>query len=159
MIMRRRIWSKCLPIELWPPADRAAWEAAMRSSDPFDGGGIAAHWSVATRRKTAGGYGRFLFWLKERNELDVTGDPASRITRERLTAYLDDLRRTNRGHTIQCRIQELGDAMQALAPESDWRFIKRAAARLRANTVPASDKRRRLPPIADVIARGYRHDG
>jgi hypothetical protein len=94
----------------------------MRSSDPFDGGGIAAHWSVATRRKTAGGYGRFLFWLKERNELDVTGDPASRITRERLTAYLDDLRRANRGHTIQCRVQELGDAMQALAPEKDWRL-------------------------------------
>ena len=119
----------------------------MRSSDPFDGGGIAAHWSVATRRKTAGGYGRFLFWLKERNELDVTGDPASRITRERLTAYLDDLRRANRGHTIQCRVQELGDAMQALAPEKDWRFIKRAARRLRETTIPIRGQA--LAPTSD----------
>ncbi len=131
----------------------------MRSSDPFEGGGVAARWSVATRRKTAAGYGRFLCWLNERNELDVTGSPAARITRERLAAYLDDLRRTNRGHTIQCRVQELGDAMQALAPESDWRFIKRAAARLRTNTVPARDKRQRLPRIADVIAQGYRMMG
>ena len=49
--------------------------------------------------------------------------------------------------------------MQALSPESDWRFIKRAAARLRANTVPARDKRQRLPRIADVIAQGYRMMG
>ena len=151
-----RTWSKCLPIRLWPPADRAAWEAAMRPSDPFESGGIASRWSAATQRKTAAGYGRYLYWLRERGELDETADPAARITRERLAAYLDELRRTNRGHTIQTRIQELGDAMQALAPNSDWRFIKRAAGRLRANTIPARDKRGRLPRIVDPIAQGYR---
>jgi integrase/recombinase XerD len=156
MIMPRAVWSKCLPIALWPPTDRTAWEIAMRPSDPFEGGSIASRWSVATRRKTAKGYGRFLCWLKDRSELDETAGPAARVTRETLNAYLDDLKRTNRGHTIQCRIQELGDAMQALEPQSDWRFIKHAAARLRATTVPARDKRGRLPPIAEVIARGYR---
>jgi integrase len=151
-----RTWSKCLPIRLWPPADRAAWEAAVRPSNPFESGGIASRWSAATRRKTAAGYGRYLYWLRERGELDETADPATRITRERLAAYLDELRRTNRGHTIQTRIQELGDAMQAVAPNSDWRFIKRAAGRLRANTIPARDKRGRLPRIVDPIAQGYR---
>jgi integrase/recombinase XerD len=151
-----RTWTKCIPIRLWPPADQAAWEAAVRPSDPFESGGIALRWSAATRRKTAAGYGRYLYWLRERGELDETTDPAARITRERLTAYLDELRRTNRGHTIQTRIQELGDAMGALAPNSDWRFIKRAAGRLRANTVPARDKRGRLTRIVDPIAQGYR---
>jgi integrase/recombinase XerD len=151
--MARR-WSKCLPIALWPSADRAAWERAIRPGDPFEEGGIATPWSLATRRKIIGGYGRFLSWLKERNELDETAGPAERITRERLKAYLEDLRSINRGHTIQCRIQELGDAMRALAPECDWGFIKKAAARLRANTIPARDKRGRLLPIADVIAHG-----
>jgi integrase/recombinase XerD len=94
--------------------------------------------------------------LGQRGELDETADPAARITRERLAAYLDELRRTNRGHTIQTRIQELGDAMQALAPNNDWRFIKRAAGRLRTTTIPACDKRARLPRIVDPIARGYR---
>ncbi len=148
-------WSKCLPIRLWPLADRAAWEAAVRPSNPFESGGGASHWSHATKRKTAVGYGRYLCWLRERGELDETADSATRITRERLAAYLDELRRTNRGHTIQTRIQELGDAMQALAPNSDWRFIKRAAGRLRANTHPARDKRGRLPRIVDPIAQGY----
>jgi integrase/recombinase XerD len=147
-------WSKCLPIALWPSADRAAWERALRPGNPFEEGGIAAPWSLATRRKIIKGYGRFLLWLKERNELDETVGPAERITRERLKAYLEDLRTINRGHTIQCRIQELGDAMRALAPECDWGFIKRAATRLRANTIPARDKRGRLLPISEVIAHG-----
>jgi hypothetical protein len=151
-----RTWSKCLPIRLWPSADQAAWEAAIHPNDPFESEGIAMCWSLATKRKTAAGYGRYLCWLGERGELDETADPTARITRERLAAYLDELRRTNRGHTIQTRIQELGDAMRALAPNGDWRFIKRAAGRLRANTIPARDKRGRLPPIVDPIAQGYR---
>src|SRR5262252_10195933 len=113
-MMPRASWSKCLPITLWPSVDRAAWENAIRPGDPFECGGTAASWSDATRRKTIAGYGRFLFWLKERNELDETAAPAARITRERLVAYLEDLTIINRGHTIQCRMQELGDAIQAL---------------------------------------------
>lgn len=156
MIMPGAIWSVCLPIPLWPPAGRAAWEAAMRPRDPFSEGGIASRWSIATQRKTAKGYGRYLCWLKDSGELDETADPAARITRVRLSAYLDDLRIVNRGHTIHNRIQELGDAMRALAPDKDWRFIQVAACRLRASTVPARDKRGMLLRIADVIAQGYR---
>jgi integrase/recombinase XerD len=156
MIMPRAVWSKCLPIALWPAADRAVWQAAIRLGDPFDGGGIASRWSAATQCKTAKGYGRYLCWLKERGELDETAGPAARITREKLSAYLEDLRNTNRGHTIQTRIQELGDAMRALAPDKDWRFIQVAACRLRASTVPARDKPGTLLRMADVIAQGYR---
>ena len=154
--MPKARWTKCVPIALWPPADRAAWEAAMRRRDPFEDAGLATRWSAATRRKTACGYGRFLFWLLERGELDVTADPAARITHERLTSYLEDLRSANRGHTIHNRIQELGDAMRALAPDHEWSFIRRVAARLRADAVPARDKRGRLPPIAEIVAQGYR---
>ena len=87
---------------------------------------------------------------------DETADPATRITRERLVAYLDELRRTNRGHTIQSASKNSATPCERWSPESDWRFIKRAAGRLRANTIPARDKRGRLPRIVDVIAQGYR---
>jgi len=154
--MPRAVWSKCLPVPLWPPACRAAWEAAMRPGDPFEDASVASRWSPATRRKTVRGFGRFLFWLKKQNQLDETSHPTACITQERLTAYLEELRTTNRGHTIQNRIQELGDAMRALAPDVDWGFIRRAAGRLRADTVPARDKLGRMPGIADVLVQGYR---
>jgi hypothetical protein len=98
--------------------DRLAWHAALRPGDVFDPGGTAAAWSAPTQRKTALGYGRFLFWLQQRGELGSDAGAATRVTRERVAAYLGDLRRINRGHTIHNRIQELGDAMRALAPDS-----------------------------------------
>ena len=147
---------KTIPVDRWPEADRTAWSAAHRPGDVLEPGGIASTWSLATRRKTAAGYGRYLQWLAERDELDPAGTPADRVSRERLAAYLTDLRRINRGHTIQNRIQELGDAMRALAPEGDWRWILNAAARLRASTVPAHNKRSRLRSVAELAALGFR---
>ncbi len=152
--MPRAVWSKSLPLALWPPADRAAWQAAMAPGNPFDPGSIASSWSAATRRKTACGYGRFLFWLEERGEVDESVGPSVRITRARLDAYLNEIRRTNRGHTIHSRIQELGDALRAVAPDGDWGFIKRAAGRLRATTIPARSKSGRLPPLSVIIIQG-----
>jgi integrase len=149
-----RPWSNCLPIGLWPTVDRFAWEASLKPGTVFDSGGIASGWSPATRRKTVSGYGRFLFWLKERGELDEALAPATRITHERVAAYLDVLKRTYRGHTIQNRIQELGDAMRAIAPDLDWGWILRAAGRLRADTRPARDKRSRGRPIQELAAIG-----
>ncbi|MGO8918032.1 MAG: tyrosine-type recombinase/integrase [Stellaceae bacterium] len=132
-----------------------AWQAALTPGNVFDPGGVASSWASATQRKTARGYGRFLFWLRERGELDETVDPASRVTPELALAYLQELQRRNAGHTIQNRIQELGDAMRALAPDRDWRWILRAAGRLRADTVPARDKRSRLRPIQELAAAGF----
>jgi integrase/recombinase XerD len=153
--MNRPYRSTVLPFERWPRGDQTAWSAALRPGDVFDGPGIAAAWSAATRRKTVSGYGRFLFWLNERGELAPGFPPATRITRERIAAYLEELRRTNRGHTVQNRIQELGDAVRAMAPDQDWRWMSRAAGRLRANTIPARNKRSKLRSIGELAASGF----
>jgi hypothetical protein len=77
-------WSKSIPVALWPKLDREAWEAALRPSDDiFDARGPASRWSPATRRKTQLGYGRFLFFLDQRGELDPDSFPAARVTRAR----------------------------------------------------------------------------
>jgi integrase len=146
---------KTIPLDRWPEADRLAWIAAQAPGDVLDPGSVASMWSPATRRKTAAGYGRYLFWLAECGELDPAATPAERVTRERLVAYLADLRRVNHGHTIQNRIQELGDAMRALAPTGDWRWILKAATRLRASTTPANDKRLRLRSVGELVALGF----
>ena len=154
--MARLTWSKSLPVGLWPPGDRAAWQAALEPGDVFVPGGVASRWSAATQRKTALGYGRYLFWLQEHGNLDVTSAPAERVKCDLVRAYLDELKRTNRGHTPHNRIQELGNAMRTLAPEDDWKWLLRAADRLRASTIPVQDKRARLRPIADLVAQGFR---
>jgi len=145
-----------MPIPLWPAVDQAAWQAALKAGDVFEPGGVASRWSPATQRKTVLGYGRFLFWLTECGELDTEAAPPARVTRERVAAYLDELRHINRGHTIQNRTQELGDAMRAIAPDRDWRWLLRAAGRIRAGTLPVQDKRGRLRPIGELAGEGDR---
>jgi integrase len=149
-------WSKSIPFDLWPVADQAAWKAAHVLGDVLDPGGVASRWSPPSKKKAERGYGRYLFFLLQRSELDPTTTPAERVTRERLIAYLDELQCTNRGHTPHNRIQELGDAMRALAPDGDWRWILRAAGRLRASTIPAHNKRERVRPIEELVAQGLR---
>ena len=153
--MPKATWSKCLPVAHWPALDRAAWERANVPGTPFEPGGIASRWSKTCRRKTALGYGRYLYFLEQRGGLDKNAAPASRVTHRLLLTYLEELEQTNAGYTIPTRIQELGDAMRALAPERDWGFIKRAAGRLRATTIPAMNKRARLPLLTNVIIQGY----
>jgi integrase len=107
-------------------------------------------------REIALGYGRYLFWLQELGKLDDGLSPAARVTRDLVRSYVEELKRTNRGYTPYNRIQELGNAMRALAPEEDWSWLLRAAGRLRINTIPADDKRARLRPVTDLVAQGFR---
>lgn len=149
-------WSDCVPISLWPPADQAAMEKAHKAGDIFDPGGVASRWSAATRKKTISGWGRYLFFLYQRGELDPMQGPADRISPDRLRAFRAELERTTRGYTVENRLKEVGFALRAMAPEANWNWILRAADRVRARTVPAIDKRARLRPVEDLLRLGFR---
>ena len=64
-------WSKCLPLELWPARDQAAWKAALVLGDLLDPGGVASRWSFVTQCKIVSGYGRYLYFLLLRDELEA----------------------------------------------------------------------------------------
>jgi integrase/recombinase XerD len=142
------------PIVEWPEADQAAWAVAMRAGNPFEPGGLAALWAPATRRKTSNGYGRWIVWLDERGDLDTTAAPAARVTRERVLAYQADLRTMYSPHGVHNALQELGDAMRAMAPDSDWLWITRAADRLRRRARSVRDKASRLQSPERLAALG-----
>jgi integrase/recombinase XerD len=145
----------CLPVECWPALDRRAWEAALKQGDCFEPGGVASQWPPFRLRQVQKGYGRYLHWLADQEMLDASLAPADRITKDRLNRYLAELRRLNAGYTIADRIQELGDALRALAPEQDWGWILRAAGRLRSITIPAKDSSARVRPVEDLVRLGF----
>lgn len=144
----------CLPISQWPATDQSAWQIALTENNPLSPNSAASGWSPATLRKIAAGYGRYLAWLDAHDALDPWDSIANRISHERLATYLEDLSCINRGHTPHNRIQELGNALRALAPDQDWRWIGRAAGRLRASAIPARDKRTKIRPIDELFHAG-----
>jgi site-specific recombinase XerD len=134
----------CLAVEDWPAPDQAAWAAAIQPGNVLEEGGAASHWSPASRRKTASGYGRYLTWLRDTGKLDPSCPPADRVTKELVTAYIADLGACNRGYTVLCRVQELYDAMRVMAPDRDWAWLRRIGSAIRSRTRPAKSKEGRV---------------
>jgi hypothetical protein len=142
---------RCLPVAQWPEADRAAWAAAHRRGGLLDDDGLAASWSPATDTIIAGGYGRFLSYLAETEDLDPTASPRDRITRLRVEAYVDHLRERNHSSTVAGRVRQLGRAAAVMAPDVDWAWLRRMLARLRRMATPARDDRARLMPALTLL--------
>jgi integrase/recombinase XerD len=141
---------RCLPLAEWPEPDRAAWAAAHRRGGLLDEDGLAAAWVPETNSIITRGYGRFLSFLAETGGLDGTVLPADRVTRPRIEAYVARLRDCNHSSTVAARIRELSRAVAVMAPEIDWVWLRRIAARLRRMSRPARDDRVRLVPATTV---------
>jgi integrase/recombinase XerD len=141
---------RCLPIAKWPEPDRNAWAAAHRRGGLLDQDGQAAAWAVATSDLIARGYGSFLSFLVQTEALNGMVAPDARITRPRIEAYVAYLRERNHSSTVAARILQLIRAVAVMAPEVDWTWLRRIAARLRRMARPARDDRARLPPAATI---------
>ena len=142
---------RCLPVAQWPETDRTAWMAAHRRGGLLDDDGLAASWAPATSSLIAAGYGRFLSYLAETEDLDPTASPRDRVTRPRVEAYVADLRERNHSSTIMGRIRQLGRAAAVMAPDADWAWLRRMLARLRRVATPARDDRARLMPAPTML--------
>jgi len=145
---------RCRPIEAWPIPDRRAWDAAMARGDILEPGGAGADWAPLSRRKMSKGYARWLNWLETHRLLDPEATPATRITPERLHAYVADLRHVNAPYTVLARVQELYNAIRVMAPEREWAWLRRIEARVRHGAVSVRDKRRRVVPSETLLSYG-----
>lgn len=145
---------RCRPVAEWPSRDRAAWEAALANRDFLEAQGPAAHWAPRSRSKAAKGYSRWLAWLEQEGLLDPASAPGDRLIKERVKAYLRDLSTVNAPFTVTCRAQELYDAVRVMVPESDWTWLRRAPAVLRARAVSVRNKRARLQPSSKLKGLG-----
>jgi integrase/recombinase XerD len=146
--------NRCLPPAEWPALDRAAWTAGLQPGDVFDPGGVAPGWAAATQGLVAAGYGRWLTWLMVTGAMDPLVPPSARVTPERLRAYASDLQATVGSFTVMARIEQVGNAMRAMAPDMNWRWIQRAADRIRAQAVSVRDKCGRLQSPEQLMASG-----
>jgi hypothetical protein len=101
----------CLPVSAWPLAGREAWNAAHRRGGLLDDDGLAANWRPASSLMTAGGHGRLLSFLIEKEDYDPSESPVMRITRPRVENYVAHLRQLNHSSTVAARATQLTEAL------------------------------------------------
>ena len=134
--------------------DRQLWLAAIAPGDVLESPGARSHYRLASNRKIAVGYGRWLAWLAYHDKLVVDLPPAMRITAEAVAAFVDWMATVNRAQAILTRLQELHDAAQVMGPGQDWQWIRRLAACVRGRGIQAKDKRSRLVAADDLYQLG-----
>jgi hypothetical protein len=106
-----------LPIKAWPEIDRRLWEAGRTSG------------YLATQKPTsiAGivrGYGRWIWFLASRGELDERTDPAGRVTSDRVRNYIHALRACGcKDAAIAPYLGGLGAALRILAPDRSFTWL------------------------------------
>lgn len=117
-------------------------------------GGRAAGWSQGGRGIVVEGYGRWLTWLVRTGQLDPASSADARVTRARVAAYAEWLGSRIAPMSVSARIGQLAQAMRALAPEHDWRWLFRAASRIAAVAVPVRAKRQRMQECQVLVELG-----
>ncbi len=147
---------RCLKVEEWPDVDRRAWEAARRPDRILDGEvGNAYRWSPDTTLKNRKGYGRWITFLTLRGWLDIAERPTTRITPERVGAYLEELRTEVASWTVRNRIAELLAMATAFDPSGNWRWLKRLLSRLDAVVEDSRPKLPRMRPAHEILGWAF----
>jgi integrase/recombinase XerD len=143
-----------MKLEFWPVLDRAAWVIANEAGDRLDPGGAGAHWASATRRGIMQANGRWLTFLTYDRPSLLRLPFVDRIMPEPIGAYISHLERFNASGTVWVRISLLADAIAAMAPEADLRWLRRVIARLHRKIRPFRLKRHKLVGTAELFAFG-----
>lgn len=144
---------KLLPESEIPPADRLAWEAAIRSGDLFEDGGPAGRWRESSKRTIWFAYRRWLGHLKRRDPAAIVLPPSDRITKTRVRVYIESLQATIKPAGTHDYVKHLYDAARVMAPELRWVWLHELAKRLERLVVPAN-KRPRMVSAAALVALG-----
>src|SRR5581483_1570613 len=115
--------ARSLPFEEWPPADRAAWEAACRPAQRLKRGGAASHLKEITRRDLVRRYGYFLDYLRRVQVLPDAVAAAGYVTPERVEPFVEELRNRVGSVTLYATVYKVRRMAQLLAPEQDFTWL------------------------------------
>ena len=114
---------RSLPLDLWPDADRNAWNTACRPATRLKRGGLAGHLKPVTRDDLARRYGYFLDFLDRRGLLQSKEQTAANVTVDNVDAYIAELNDRVGSVTVYGSISKLRRAARFIAPGRDFTWL------------------------------------
>ena len=121
---------QALPLDLWPEADQALWQAIIAEGDILEGDGTGAKWAPTTKTNTRKAYGYWLHWLSQHEPGTLAAPPLARLTRARVGRYLESMEDDTAPLTRFSYILDLLRFVQAADSKGDWDWLKRLKNRL-----------------------------
>ena len=115
---------RSLPLELWPSADRAAWEAACRPGVRLKGGGAASHMRPVTQKILTKRCGYFFDLLDRSKRLELGAEAGAQVTPENVELFVAELKRRVSSVTVYGSIQKLRRITQLIgSPKRDLAWL------------------------------------
>lgn len=114
---------RSLKIEEWSPADRRAWEEAIRPAVRLQRGGAAAHLAAVSQKDIANRYGLYVDFLQRNGLFDATSGAAKLVAVEHVQQFVLELEKRVHSVTIWNSIYKLRRAAECLAPNVDFRWL------------------------------------
>lgn len=144
---------KALPLLDWPKADRESWQAAQENAGILDDGGAASHLNALTRRDLTRRYAYFLSFVAGQGKLDLQAAAGAAVTEENILHYLRYLEQRVSSVTVAQSIYKVSRVANFLAPQRDWRWLRRLVRRLDLRAKPR-DKRNEVLSIKELFQLG-----
>jgi hypothetical protein len=144
---------KALPLADWPTADRETWCVAQEKAGVLDDGGVASHLSARTLDDLTSRYSYLLYFLAEEGKLNHDGPAAASVTEENILSCVRYLEPRVSSVTLAQSIYKIARVAACLAPEQDWRWLKRVARRLDLRAKPR-DRRHEVVEIKELFRLG-----
>ena len=114
---------RSLPKELWPLADRTAWEEACRPGMRLTRGGAASHLRAVTQTDLAKRYGYFLDFVSRSRRLEPEAKAGAHVTLENVEQYVEELKKRVSSVTVYGSIHKLRRVTQLIAPEQEVAWL------------------------------------
>jgi integrase len=114
---------RSLPLDLWPEADRNAWNAACQPARRLKPGGAAGHLKPVTREDHARHYGCFLDFLDRHGLLQSDEHPAANVTVDNVNGYVTELKGRVGSVTVYGSICKLRRAANYMSPGRDLTWL------------------------------------
>ena len=114
---------RSLPKELWPLADRTAWEEACRPGMRLTRGGAASHLRAVTQTDLAKRYGYFLDFVSRSRRLEPEAKAGAHVTLENVEQYVEELKKRVSSVTVYGSIHKLRRITQLIAPEQEVAWL------------------------------------
>ena len=148
---RRRL---SLPFAEWPEADQTAWLNVVAKRSILEKSSLGTHWTSTTRAGVLAAYARWLRWLAIRNPKSLMLQPADRLTRTSVVAYVDEIRLSVADGTVSVYLSYIAMAVRAMAPGVEFGWLNRLTARLASRATPPENKVERLVASRDLMELG-----
>ena len=104
--------------------------AAHETAGVLDDGGMASHLSPRTLDDLTSHYSYLLYFLAERGKLNHDGPAAASVNEENILDYVQFLEPRVSSVTLAMSLRKIARVATCLAPEQDWRWLRRIVRRL-----------------------------